>query len=262
MVFRGLLKSAALVSATVAFGVAHSCLAQDTSGNTAAWTYSGQQQDPNGVMNPTRTRETHTEVAGRIIDRTSIETLGPDGRYVPYSDTEKESVRVNDTTVRNIERTFGRGPDGQRTLVQEKQEESRNLPDGEKKNVRTTLNPDANGASAGCTPRDRGLETTKSWRARNEDHGAYARRNRRTCSGRADRRTREAKQYRHCRIQEIDPALRRGRALADRRSEGRNQHTRRWRGTHQRRARAPARLKRYARACRAHSHQGRRSRSG
>jgi hypothetical protein len=146
MVFRGLLKSAALVSAIVAFGPGQFGLAQDNSGNTAAWTYSGQQQDPNGVANPTRTRETHTEVAGRVIDRTSVETLGPDGRYVPYSDTEKESVRVNSTTVRNLERTFGRGPDGQRTLIQEKQEESRSLPDGAQKNVRTTLNPDANGA--------------------------------------------------------------------------------------------------------------------
>lgn len=146
MVFRGLLKSAALISAAVAFGAGQSCLAQDNSRSAAAWTYSGEQRDPNGVMNPTRTRQSHTEVAGRVIDRTSIETLGPDGRYVPYSDTEKESTRINDTTVRNIERTFGRGPDGQRTLIQEKQEEARSLPDGEKKNVRTTLNPDANGA--------------------------------------------------------------------------------------------------------------------
>jgi hypothetical protein len=135
----------ALISGTVVFGVAQICLAQDTSGDKS-WTSSSQQQDPAGALNPTRTRETHTESGGRVIDKTSVEALGPDGRYIPYSDTEKESVRVNATTVRNIERTFGRSSDGQRTLVQERQEESRSLPGGEQKVVRTVSNPDANGA--------------------------------------------------------------------------------------------------------------------
>jgi hypothetical protein len=80
-----------------------------------------------------------------VVDRTSVETLGPDGRYVPYSDTEKESHRINDTTVRNTERTFGRDSDGHRTLIQERQEESRNLPGGEQKVTRTVSNPDADG---------------------------------------------------------------------------------------------------------------------
>jgi hypothetical protein len=53
---------------------------------------------------------------------------------------------VNDTTVRNVERSFGRTPDGQRTLTQETQEESRSFPDGGKKVMRTTSNPDGNGA--------------------------------------------------------------------------------------------------------------------
>lgn len=97
-------------------------------------------------MNPTRTTETHTVVDGRLVDKTLVESLGPDGQYVLYSETEKESVHVNDTTVRNIERSFARGPDGERTLIQERQEESRSLPGGEEKVVRTISNPDANGA--------------------------------------------------------------------------------------------------------------------
>lgn len=97
------------------------------------------------MMNPTRTRETHTEVNGRTVDKQSVETVGPDGRYVPYANTEKETVRVDSTTVRTIERTFGRGPDGQRILVQESQQESRSLPDGVEKVVRTISSPDANG---------------------------------------------------------------------------------------------------------------------
>jgi hypothetical protein len=110
------------------------------------WKASSQQKDPSGRVNPTRTSETHTVVDGRVIDKTLVETLGPEGQYVLYSETEKESVRVNDTTVRNIERSFGLGPDGERTLIQERKEESRRLSGGEDKVVRTISNPDANGA--------------------------------------------------------------------------------------------------------------------
>jgi hypothetical protein len=145
MIFCRLLKSSVFFSVTVLLGFAQLCLAQNTSSNQS-WAASSQQQDPSGGMNPTRTSEMHAVVDGRIIDKTLVETLGPDGQYVLYSETEKESVRVNDTTVRNIERAFGLSPDGERTLIQERQEESRSLPDNEEKVVRTISNPDANGA--------------------------------------------------------------------------------------------------------------------
>jgi hypothetical protein len=80
-----------------------------------------------------------------MLDKTTTQTLGPDGRYIPYSDTEKETQRIDDSTVRTIVRTYGRDPDGHRTLIQEKQEESRKLPGGEEKISRTFSNPDANG---------------------------------------------------------------------------------------------------------------------
>src|ERR1019366_7174155 len=112
---------------------------------TQSWSASTQQGSTGEAVNPTRTNETHTEADGRVVDRTSVETLGPDGRYGPYSDTEKESRHINDTTVRNIESTFGRNSGGHRTLIQERQEESRSLPGGEQKVTRTISNPDANG---------------------------------------------------------------------------------------------------------------------
>jgi hypothetical protein len=118
--------------------------AQDNSNKS--WSSSNQQEDPSGAANPFRTTTTHREVNGRTIDRTVVETRGPDGRYVPYSDTEKESVRVNDTTVRSIERNYANNADGQRTMTQERQEEQRTLPGGESKTVQTVSNPDANGA--------------------------------------------------------------------------------------------------------------------
>jgi hypothetical protein len=144
MTFRRLLKSSVAFSVTL-LGLAPLCLAQNTSGNQS-WTASSQQEDPNGAINPTRTRETHTVVDGRVVEGTLVETLGPDGQYVLYSDTERESGRVNNTTVRNVERSFARGPDGERTLIQERQEETHSLAGGEQKVVRTISNPDANGA--------------------------------------------------------------------------------------------------------------------
>ena len=144
MTFGRLVKSSALISLAAALGIPQICPAQDSSGNQS-WTASSQQEGPGGVANPTRKNQTHTEADGRVVDRMSVETLGPDGRYVPYSETEKESRRINDTTVRNIERTFGRDSDGHRTLIQERQEESRSLLGGEQKVTRTVSNPDANG---------------------------------------------------------------------------------------------------------------------
>jgi len=111
-----------------------------------SWTSSSQQESPNATINPLRTSESHTESDGRASNRTSVETMGMDGRYVPYSDIETQSVRVNDTTVRNIQRAFGRDVDGHRVLIQEKQEEVRSLPGGAQSVSRTFSNPDANGA--------------------------------------------------------------------------------------------------------------------
>ena len=110
-----------------------------------SWTATTQQQLPSN-LNPTRTSETHTAVNGRIVDNQSIERMGTDGRYAPYLDLQKESIRVDANTVRTVERTFGRDSDGRKTLVQVTEEEKHILPGGEVKAVRTTSNPDANGA--------------------------------------------------------------------------------------------------------------------
>lgn len=123
-------------------GFAQAGLAQ---GNQS-WTSSSQQDSPNATINPLRTTESHTESDGRTVNRTSVETMGMDARYVPYSDIETQSVRVNDTTVRTVQQAFGRDVDGHRVLIQEKQEEIRSLPGGAQTVTRTFSNPDANGS--------------------------------------------------------------------------------------------------------------------
>jgi len=133
-----------LIAGVLASPLALGQTAAEGSANTS-WSSTTQQSDAQGATNPTRTKTTHSEINGRIVDRTSIERLGPDGQYVPYSEIERESVKVNETTTRTVERTFGRGADGQRILVQERQAESRELTGGAKKSVVTTSNPDADG---------------------------------------------------------------------------------------------------------------------
>jgi hypothetical protein len=125
--------------------------AQSQSGSGASsdetpksWTAATQQQFP-GSANPTRSSESHSEAGGRSVDNQSIERIGMDGRYEPYLDVQKETVKVDATTTRTVERTFGRDSDGRKTLVQVTEEEKRSLPGGEVKVVRTTSNPDANG---------------------------------------------------------------------------------------------------------------------
>jgi hypothetical protein len=131
-----------LITAMLVFGIVLVAPAQDDS---KPWSSTSNQSSPVGLGNPTRSSVTHTEVDGRSVDKTTLETLGPDGRYVPYQEIETESVH-DGSTVRKTERTYGRDGDGRRTLVQEQQEESRSLSGGEQKLTRTTLSPDANGS--------------------------------------------------------------------------------------------------------------------
>ena len=67
------------------------------------------------------------------------------GAHEPFLDTERESVKVDAMTTRNVVRTYGRDPDGRRSLVQVTEETVQGSPDGESKISRATSNPDVNG---------------------------------------------------------------------------------------------------------------------
>jgi hypothetical protein len=124
--------------------LAHPCFAQENSADQS-WSATNAQESPNATINPIRVHERHTQTGQQSSDSLSIDTLGPDGRYIPFLETEKESKRVDDTTVLRIERDYGQGPDGRRTLIQEREEETKALPDGEQQIVRSVSNPDADG---------------------------------------------------------------------------------------------------------------------
>jgi hypothetical protein len=96
-------------------------------------------------MNPTRTTESHQKSANGTVDHQTVERLGPDGHYEPYYDIESESVQVNGTTTRTIERTFARDGSGQKILTRVTEEEKQSLPAGGEKVVRTMSNADLDG---------------------------------------------------------------------------------------------------------------------
>jgi hypothetical protein len=108
-----------------------------------SWTISSEQSVPGA--NPTRTKQTHRETGGKVVDTQSVQRLSSDGQYEPYLDTEKESVKVDGNTTRTVIRTYGRDPDGRKKLVQVTEEEVHELSGGESRVSRNTSNPDVNG---------------------------------------------------------------------------------------------------------------------
>ncbi len=108
-----------------------------------SWTKTTESHAAN--TNPTRTTESHQKSGNGTVDHQTVERLGADGHYEPYYEVEKESVQVNGTTTRTIERTFARDASGQKILTRVTQEEKQSLPAGGEKVVRTTSNADLDG---------------------------------------------------------------------------------------------------------------------
>jgi hypothetical protein len=108
-----------------------------------SWTATTESQSDN--VNPTRTTESHTRTGNRTLDSQSVQRRGPDGHFEPYQDIEKETVKVDTTTVRTTTRAFARDADGAKILVQTTEEERRISPGGDSSVVRSVSNPDSNG---------------------------------------------------------------------------------------------------------------------
>src|SRR5947207_7428455 len=108
-----------------------------------SWTKTTESHSAN--MNPKRMTESHQKSANGTVDHQIVERLGPDGHYEPYYDIERQSVQVNGTTTRTIERTFARDASGQQILTRVTEEEKQSLPAGGEKVVRTMSNADLDG---------------------------------------------------------------------------------------------------------------------
>lgn len=134
-----------LIALILWLGSASCARAQDAQPKNTheSWTTITQTHIDNTT--PSRTTESHTKSGNRSIDKQRLEVLGPDGRYQPDSDTEKEIIQVDATTTRTVVRTYGWDGNGRRYLVQVSEEEARRSAGGDVHIVRTTSSSDVNG---------------------------------------------------------------------------------------------------------------------
>ena len=115
-----------MISAILCAGSAVCAEAQDAQPNTnESWTATTQTSADNA--SPSRTTESHVKSGNRTVDKQRMEVLGPDGRYQPDSDTEKETIEVNATTTRTVVRTYRWDANGRRYLVQVMDEAAQKL---------------------------------------------------------------------------------------------------------------------------------------
>jgi hypothetical protein len=135
-----------IVFAILCGGSAVSAQAQDAQANSRdeSWTATTENSVTN--VNPSRTTESHAKSGNRSVDKQRVEVLGPNGRYQPDSETEKETVQVNATTTRTVVRTYMWDADGRRKLAQVTEEEARSTASGDAQVVRTTSSADVNGS--------------------------------------------------------------------------------------------------------------------
>ncbi len=113
-------------------------------GQTKSWNSVNQSQ-MSGSTNPTRTSTSYSESGNRKTETQALERMGMDGHYEPYLTVEKETIKVNSTTTKTVDRSYVRDSNGERQLIQVTEEQSQTLGPGTTRTVRTTSNPDPNG---------------------------------------------------------------------------------------------------------------------
>jgi hypothetical protein len=134
-----------IISIVLGLGSAASAAAQENqqSGSDEAWTATTESSVAN--TNPSRTTESHNKSGNRTVDKKRQEVLGLDGKFRPDSETETETIRVNDTTTRTVVRTYKWDGNGRRSLAQLTEEDVRSTASGDSQSVRTTSSADVNG---------------------------------------------------------------------------------------------------------------------
>jgi hypothetical protein len=95
--------------------------------------------------NSLRTTESHVKDGNRILDKRTVAVPGPNGGYQLDSETEKETIQVDATTTRTVERAYRWDVNGRRYLVQVTEEEARTSATGDAQVVRTVSNSDGYG---------------------------------------------------------------------------------------------------------------------
>lgn len=136
----------AIISVSVPLGAAVCVQAQDAKQSASEESWTATRNLSAASTNPSRNTESHTKSGNRTIDTQKTEVLGPDGRYLPSSETEAETIQVDDTTTRTVVRTYGWDGNGRRQLSRITEEESRTTSNGNVHIVRKTSAADVNGS--------------------------------------------------------------------------------------------------------------------
>ena len=119
--------------------------AQNAQPNSTAESGTSTTQTSVDDTSPVRTLDSHVKSGNRTVDKRRVELLGPDGQFQPDSDTEKETVQVDQTTTRTTVRTYTWDANGQRKLAKVTEEEARTSARGDVQVVSTTSSSDLNG---------------------------------------------------------------------------------------------------------------------
>jgi hypothetical protein len=119
--------------------------AQNAQPNSSNESWSATTQTSLANTSGTRTTDSHARSGNQSVDKEIVEALGPNGRYQPSLETEKETIQVNATTTRTVVRSYSWDVNGQRNLQQVTQEEAISSAIGNVHVIRTTSESDGNG---------------------------------------------------------------------------------------------------------------------
>ena len=97
-----------------------------------------------GTGGPLRTTEKYSESGSTTLYERNVEVLGPDG-YRPSFEIEIETIRVDATTTRSLQRSYSPDGNGRKQLTQVTEEDTKLLPNGDSAVVRTTSKPTPEG---------------------------------------------------------------------------------------------------------------------
>jgi hypothetical protein len=134
-----------LISMIFCVGASVCALAQNAQPNTSNESRTATTQTSVENTSPSRTTESHVRSGNQSVDKQIVEALGPNGRYQPTSETEKETIRVNAATTHTVVRSYSWDVNGQRNLQQVTEEEARSSASGDVDVIRTTSESDGNG---------------------------------------------------------------------------------------------------------------------
>jgi hypothetical protein len=126
-------------------GAAVCTQAQNAQPNSSNESWTATTQTSLANTSGLRTTDSHVRSGNQSVDKEIVETPGPNGRYQPSSETEKETIQVNATTTRTVVRSYSWDVNGRRNLQQVTQEEAISSTIGDVHVIRTTSESDGNG---------------------------------------------------------------------------------------------------------------------